>query len=570
MVSRSNRLSDWKSDDVHTHIPRDGGRPSGSPAEPRPGGSVAAARARPQCGRTPDGSAGRRAPPGVRPGGGRPIGAAPPRPRHRRVDLGLGEGSVVGAEPEAEREALLVGRQRHARDRCRTGGRRAAGGPACAATRASTIARPVSVSGTTIARSRSTSGKRGTDGARSGASRPPARPVERQLGEDHALGACGAPRRRRLAGWSLAERARARRPPAAARGGRGPGGTAARASRAVAGGRQAQPAGQQLQRCPSRRRGRRGAPRGSRPAARRRPRARSRAATTRAGSSPERRIALADLEHRDVLGAVSQVDADHVEEAAEQVAPQQRVVARQRVGRRRSGRRPAAARRRPRAPRRRSRNVSRWRGETSAVVTTSVRPAPASVSRTSSRTSSGDGRKRGISVSGVTDGDELVAANPRDLLGHVRLDREVAAPGRAPRRSRASSASPDRPRAAPARGPRATIGVPAGAGSVSIPTRASSARCSSAERAVPSSRLTRAGRNATRIAARARSGAVSTTPGRDLAAGPARTSWAVRSAPIRARRGSWPFSNRLTGLGAEREPLRGAPDAHRVEDRRTR
>ena len=51
-----------------------------------------------------------------------------------------------------------------------------------------------------------------------------------------------------------------------------------------------------------------------------------------------------------------------------------------------------------------STNTSRWRGDTSAVVTTSVSPAPARVSRISSRTSSGDGRYAGMPVWGVTDG----------------------------------------------------------------------------------------------------------------------------------------------------------------------
>ena len=43
---------------------------------------------------------------------------------------------------------------------------------------------------------------------------------------------------------------------------------------------------------------------------------------------------------------------------------------------------------------------------------------------------SGDGRYGGIGVSGRMSGIELVAADPGDLLGDVRLDGEVAAPGR--------------------------------------------------------------------------------------------------------------------------------------------
>ena len=42
-----------------------------------------------------------------------------------------------------------------------------------------------------------------------------------------------------------------------------------------------------------------------------------------------------------------------------------------------------------------------WPSGTSAGVTTSLRPAPASASRSASRTSSGSGRKCGIAVSGV-------------------------------------------------------------------------------------------------------------------------------------------------------------------------
>ncbi len=62
-------------------------------------------------------------------------------------------------------------------------------------------------------------------------------------------------------------------------------------------------------------------------------------------------------------------------------------------------------------------------------------------------------------------------------------------------------------------------GVPAPAGAVSIPTRASSARCSSVANVVPSSRLTRAGRKAT-WAGGGSAGFDVDGAGRDLAAGP--------------------------------------------------
>ena len=54
----------------------------------------------------------------------------------------------------------------------------------------------------------------------------------------------------------------------------------------------------------------------------------------------------------------------------------------------------------------------------------------------------------------------------------------------------------------------------------------------------------RAGRKATR-AAGGRSGAMSRAPGAISPPAQSRISWAVRSAPRRASRGSWPFSNRL-------------------------
>ena len=159
-------------------------------------------------------------------------------------------------------------------------------------------------------------------------------------------------------------------------------------------------------------------------------------------------VALADLEHGDVVGAVAQVARPRRRAGCRAgcgAAPSGRATA---GCPRRSGRRRARARRRPTGPRAASTNVSTWRGDTSAVVTTSVRPAPASVSRTSSRTSSGDGRNCGHRGVRRDRRHELVAADPGDLLRDVRLDRDVAAPRRA--RSR-DSVRPRRPRRRAAR-----------------------------------------------------------------------------------------------------------------------
>ncbi len=104
-------------------------------------------------------------------------------------------------------------------------------------------------------------------------------------------------------------------------------------------------------------------------------------------------------------------------------------------------------------------------------------------------------------------------------------------------------------------GRSATVTGSAGAASVSIPTRDRRSRCSSADSSVPSSRLIRAGLNVTRDGPGS-SGAVSTRPRATTPPAHSWTSCAVRSAPIRASRGSWPFSNRL--LASERSASRWA------------
>ena len=80
-----------------------------------------------------------------------------------------------------------------------------------------------------------------------------------------------------------------------------------------------------------------------------------------------------------------------------------------------------------------------------------------------------------------------------------------------------------------------SIGSPVG--SVSTPTRASSLRWRASGMSVPSSRLTRLGRNATRDGPGS-SGAVSTRPAATVPPAHSAISRAVRSAPSRASRNS--------------------------------
>ena len=184
-------------------------------------------------------------------------------------------------------------------------------------------------SGTTIARSRSTSGKRPTAGASSGASRPAARPAMATsatmtrcvVRSSHAstTAGCTSP--------TIACQ------PSGDLGARGPAGVEHRLVALRGVGRAGEPEAvrQELEDAlgvvevvragrpvPGRRLG--GADE------------REPEAPPLARHVPGPRVALADLEHRDVLGAVAQVHADDVEQAAEEVAAEQRVVARQRVG----------------------------------------------------------------------------------------------------------------------------------------------------------------------------------------------------------------------------------------------
>ena len=417
---------------------------------------------------------------------------------------------------------------------------------------------PAVASATTIARSRSTSGWRPTAGARSGVSRPSARPSIATSATITGVAGAELPgvdrRRVQLAdeGVQPARDLGASRPSRVEHG---------LARLRPVGRTRRGPAGRRAARAgPSRRRGRTAARGGSRPAARPTP--------TSANAEPPPlprlvacpRVALADLEHRDVLDAVAKVGARRRRAGCRAGSGAATEWSRESGfvdgDRRAAGLRLVAdGRHRARA----GRTTSRWRGDTSAVVTTSVRPAPASVSRTSSRTSSGEGRKAGIAVSGVTDGVELVAADAGDLLGDVRLDRRrrgarwararrawrVPRPVRRPAHRRSAARAAARPSPARRAPPRSRSRPGPGA------SRCSSADELGAQQAVDPRGPERDARRAR--ARRARCRRVRGRPRRPPTRG---RSCAVRSAPIRASRGSWPFSNRL--LASERSASRWA------------
>ena len=115
-------------------------------------------------------------------------------------------------------------------------------------------------------------------------------------------------------------------------------------------------------------------------------------------------------------------------------------------------------------------------GDTRACVTTSLSPAPARVARMSVADQQ---RRRPVGrhqrVRQVRR-RRLVAADPGDFLGHVRLDGEVAAPRRHDGHERLLGSGVDDEEAwAP---PATWMRAPDGAGSVSTPTRRSRSRCS--------------------------------------------------------------------------------------------
>ncbi len=245
----------------------------------------------------------------------------------------------------------------------------------------------------------------------------------------------------------------------------------------------------------------------------------------------------------------AEVRRDDLEQAADEALAQHRMLARQRV---RDRDRPAA-RALLRLAVERPVVVGRERARPSGArpgrsVTTSVRPAP------DERLADGvAGRERVVPVGRhrrvrQDRRDELVAVDPDDLLGDVGLDREVAPPGRHGRLEDRVG-PPGRRRAASSR-PRPRTRVPAGAalGLDADPgeQRPLLARWPSA---VPSSRLTRAGRNATRAGAGS-TGFESTAPGAIAPPAQSAIRRAVRSAPSRASRNSWPFSKRR--LASER------------------
>ena len=175
------------------------------------------------------------------------------------------------------------------------------------------------------------------------------------------------------------------------------------------------------------------------------------------------------------------------------------------------------------------------------------------------------GRHRRVAAG--SSGIELVAADAGDLLGDVGLDDEVAPPGRDDRDERLRLARVDLERLRRRR--RRATRVPAGAGSVAMPTRASSgAAARPSDRPMPSRRSTRAGRNGDAGRRRARSGSCRRRRSRPVPPAHSLMSRAVRSAPSRASRCSWPFSKRRLASERRRVAERRAADADRVEDGR--
>ena len=340
----------------------------------------------------------------VRPGAGpRRRPAAPTIAAIDVLDLRLGERPVGGTRAGRGRPGSSRRPAAARRGRCRTGARPAGAAPACARDERLDGGGGMA-SGTTIARSRSTSGNRATGAARSGARRPAARPVEGDLGDDRPARPVRSSHASTTSGWTSptsAYRRRRRSPP---RGCDPDGGPARRPPRLYDGAGRGRAVARAARGDPSRRRGRTGA--GGRfqaGALARRRRARARAATTRAARRRPRRSpcrsrtpprprarAAGSCRRRRAGCRAGSGGAASGRAKAGCVTP--------------IGSRPGCGSSPTDGTSGASANVSTWRGETRAWVTTSVRPAPASVSRTSSRASSGDGRKAGIAVSGVTEG----------------------------------------------------------------------------------------------------------------------------------------------------------------------
>ena len=207
------------------------------------------------------------------------------------------------------------------------------------------------------------------------------------------------------------------------------------------------------------------------------------------------------------------------------------------------------------------------RGATSAWVTTSVRPAPTSVSRIASRTSSGLGRQ----------------ARHRRVRQRRSGSARSRGSGRSPR-SRSASISRSRRQVgtvatidlvrrrrstASGCGPAATATcVPAGvAGSVSTPTRARSARCSSAARSCPSRRSTRAGPERDR-ALGGLAGCAVDPAARHAPPAHSTMSRAARSAPMPREPGLLALLEAEAGLGPERvaRPVRRMLTGSKIAD----
>ena len=485
----------------------------------------------------------------------------------RCVDLRLGEGPVGRPERQPEREALLVRTERGAAvdvEQARRWSSSAAGGsdrgrdfPGRAIL--GDDDREVALCGR-VTRRRGGHDRRQAPAAEAG---------DVELGDDDA-GPAQLPlvgdRGMQLpdpAGESEATVALA-----AGRSPRGPGAGAARRRAACIRWRRSRAAGRSARSRPSRRRDRTVARAGpTRRAPRRRCR-RTPAATIRDRFGRRRRqgrsVALADLEDRDVVGSVPDVRATRSERGC-RPAPAAARSDRPTAGcvtvtiRPPSGLPPSTS-----GIPDSQRNVSAIRGETSAWVTTSVRPAPASTSRIASRTSSGGcryGRHR------------RVRQDARDLL-------RSRGPGRPPRRGRPRSRCPaarsGRSRRAPRlrrQGPRAASGrtrrrwiAPDGAGSASIPTRARRSRCSFGGNEVPEEAIDacRAERDCARLGLLGRRVDAAR---RDRAAGPLDDEPGRSIRPDTREPVLLALLEPETRLRAQAVALARAPDADRIEDR---
>ena len=198
-------------------------------------------------------------------------------------------------------------------------------------------------------------------------------------------------------------------------------------------------------------------------------------------------------------------------------------------------------------------------------MTTSVTPAPASVSRTRSRRRSGDGRYGGIGVSRQQLGHDVVAADPGDLLGDVGLDEQVAPPrsgrSRAPSRRRRRSTI-ERLRAA------ATVDRRPGRRRLGGDADPAEQRALLVGRQLGAEEAVDPRRSEGDTRRRRLRGVRVDGAGRDASAGPLadEARRPIRAEPCEAM--LLALLEAQARLGAEGVPERGPADAHRVEDGR--